>query len=170
VFRERIERLVLDAPVLAIGLQVDDWLPFEERSLGLFGDRQALDHGLLERLGNRLGEQRVSSLRCRADHRPEHAWQLCAPGDSVAGAPSSHHRVQPPWLLAQPRPLDDHAGRPLYGGELLLEQPPQRIEAGWWDGQDVTRDYFVARSPAGERLWVFKDRRGGGWYLHGLFM
>jgi protein ImuB len=171
VFRERIERLTLDAPVLAIELQVDDWLPLEERSQGLFGDRQTLDHGLLERLGNRLGEQRVHSLRCRADHRPEHAWQLCMPGDSGTQTHSSpHHRVQPPWLLARPRPLDHRAGRPLYGGVLCLEQPPQRIEAGWWDGNDVTRDYFVAHSPAGERLWVFRDRRGGGWYLHGLFM
>jgi protein ImuB len=76
---------------------------------------------------------------------------------------------QPPWLLASPRPLRDRDGVPQYGGALRLETLPERIEAGWWDGFDITRDYFVAHSPAGERLWVFHDRRGGGWYLHGLF-
>ena len=173
VFRERIERLELQAPVVAIRLRVDDWLTFEERSLAMFDAASRNDHALLERLGNRLGEQRVRSLRCRADHRPERAWQLCTPGDpgaDFAVAPASlHHRAQPPWLLAQPRPLTDEAGQPVYGGVLRLEQPPQRIEAGWWDGGDITRDYFVAHSVAGERLWVFQDRRSGSWYLHGLF-
>jgi protein ImuB len=77
---------------------------------------------------------------------------------------------QPPWLLPRPRPLRQRQGVPQYGGTLRLDGPPERIETGWWDGFDVARDYFVAHSPAGERLWVFRDRRGGGWYLHGLFL
>ncbi len=172
VFRERIERLQLPAPVIGIGLRVDDWQAFEERSLTLFEPRQAGDHSLLERLGNRLGEQRLRSLRCHADHRPERAWQFCEPGHVGGNAtlPLQQGLVQPPWLLAQPRPLAVAEGAPQYGGALQLEERPQRIEAGWWDGFDVTRDYFVARSAAGERLWVFRDRRGGGWYLHGLFV
>ena len=59
--------------------------------------------------------------------------------------------------------------RPDYGGRLEMEHLPERIETGWWDGFDVARDYFVARNPAGERLWVFRDRRSGNWYLHGFF-
>lgn len=172
VFRERIERLSLPAPVLALRLQVDDWQAFEERSLGLFGEGGHRDRALLERLSNRLGEQRVRSVRCRADHRPERAWRLCepdAPGDDADSAGAQGLRY-PPWLLPQPRPLERHGETPYYGGRLQLEGPPERIEAGWWDGFDITRDYFVARSPAGERLWVFRDRRGGGWYLHGLFI
>jgi len=171
VFRERIERLHLETAVVAIRLQVDDWLVLEARSQALFEARRPDDRALLERLSNRLGEQHVRSLRCRSDHRPERAWQLCAPGEPADAAPlSAHHGVQPPWLLVQPRPLVERGGQPVYGGALCLEQPPQRIEAGWWDGGDITRDYFVAHSPAGERLWVFRDRRGGGWYLHGLFV
>jgi protein ImuB len=113
-------------------------------------------------------------LRCQADHRPERAWRLCAPGgvDAPAGAGGGippQALAQPPWLLPQPRPLQAQGGVPQYGGALRLEGLPERIEAGWWDGFDVSRDYFVAHSPAGERLWVFRDRRGGGWYLHGLF-
>jgi protein ImuB len=126
---------------------------------------------LLERLSNRLGEQRVRGLRCIADHRPERAWQLCRPGetDDRRAGPGRAALSQPPWLLANPRPLRVCKGMPEYGGALHLEALPERIEAGWWDGFDITRDYFVAHSPAGERLWVFRDRRGGGWYLHGLF-
>jgi protein ImuB len=182
VFRERIECLQLPAPVVALGLQVDDWQAFEERSLDLLrglgpedGVRDGplrADRALLERLSNRLGEQRVRSLRCLADYRPERAWRLCAPGEpDDAGPASSHWGIsQPPWLLPQPRPLQQRQGTPQYGGALRLDGLPERIESGWWDGFDVARDYFVAYSPAGERLWVFRDRRGGGWYLHGLFL
>jgi protein ImuB len=181
VFRERIERVDLPAPVLGLVLQVDDWLTFAERDRGLFGD-DGPDHALLERLGNRLGDARVRGLRCQADHRPERAWRLCPPGEPpdalshtpVGPAPaapwaSSPAAGQPPWLLEQPRPLEVHDDRPRYGGDLRLEPLPQRIESGWWDGGDIARDYFVAHSPAGERLWVYRDRRSGGWYLHGLF-
>jgi len=172
VLRERIERLRLPAPVLTIGLQVDDWQAFEERSLGLFDGASRQDQTLLERLRNRLGEQRVRGLCCLADHRPERAWRLCEPGEADAeGVLAADQGLsQPPWLLPQPRPLQQRRGRPQYGGALRLESLPERIEAGWWDGFDITRDYFVAHSPAGERLWVFRDRRGGGWYLHGLFV
>jgi protein ImuB len=47
---------------------------------------------------------------------------------------------------------------------------PERIESGWWDGDDARRDYFVAEDPRGCRLWVFRERDGRRrWYLHGIF-
>jgi protein ImuB len=54
---------------------------------------------------------------------------------------------------------------------LVFEEGPECIESGWWDGRDVARDYYVARSGQGERLWVFRNRRdaGTGWFLHGWF-
>jgi protein ImuB len=61
------------------------------------------------------------------------------------------------------------AGRPVFQGELSLEDNPERIETGWWDGQDVRRDYYRAWNHRGMRLWVFKDCRESCWYLHGLF-
>lgn len=173
VFRERIERLTLPVPVIGISLRVDDWQAFAEHSPTLLDDASGpRDHSLLERLSNRLGELHVRGLRCLADHRPERAWAWCRPGDehSESTAPYGYGLSQPPWLLPQPHPLHDCDGVPDYGGALSLETMPERIEAGWWDDFDVTRDYFVAHSPAGERLWVFRDRRGGGWYLHGFFV
>jgi protein ImuB len=57
------------------------------------------------------------------------------------------------------------------GGKVSLTfvSGPERIESGWWDEQDVARDYYVARNGDGQRLWVFRDHRTRCWFLHGLF-
>jgi hypothetical protein len=56
---------------------------------------------------------------------------------------------------------------------FLLRDGPERIESGWWDGADVRRDYFVARTAADETVWIYRDHRygieDGEWFLHGLF-
>jgi hypothetical protein len=33
----------------------------------------------------------------------------------------------------------------------------------------VARDYFVARTGTGERLWIYRDLRSNRWFLHGFF-
>ena len=33
---------------------------------------------------------------------------------------------------------------------LILEQGPERIESGWWDGKGVARDYYIARQISGD--------------------
>ena len=77
---------------------------------------------------------------------------------------------RPLWLARSPTPLSRHGGVPhLDGAPLFLVDGPERIETGWWDGHDIARDYFVARAPHGEQLWVYRDRRDGEWYVHGLF-
>ena len=78
-------------------------------------------------------------------------------------------RYRPLWLLAAPRNLELRDGAPCYGGHLQLETPPERIESGWWEGNDVRRDYHVASNAKGERYWIFQDRRSRAWYLHGVF-
>ncbi len=39
--------------------------------------------------------------------------------------------------------------------------------------RDVRRDYFVAESPQGEIMWIYRDHRygidDGEWFLHGVF-
>jgi protein ImuB len=52
---------------------------------------------------------------------------------------------------------------------LILEEGPERIESGWWDGKGVARDYYVASRSHGAKLWVFQERRSKRWYLHGMF-
>jgi protein ImuB len=91
-------------------------------------------------------------------------------GETGSAAPT-----RPTWLLPTPLPLHEHRGRPVHGGDALqLLTRAERIEAGWFDGAPVARDYHVARG-ADERLrWVFCERRGASeaasrWFLHGLF-
>jgi protein ImuB len=83
------------------------------------------------------------------------------------------------WMLPQPRPLATEQGCPQYGGILKLTDGPERLETGWWDGDGISRDYFVAVNPKGACLWIYRNRgtgnRGTGrtekssWYLHGIF-
>jgi len=79
---------------------------------------------------------------------------------------------RPVWLLEVPLPLSAELQPAPHGG-LILEQGPERIESGWWDGKDVARDYYIARrvhgARQGARWWVFQERRTKSWYLHGVF-
>jgi len=69
-----------------------------------------------------------------------------------------------------PEALREIRGHPQRAGPLVLVAGPERIEAGWWDGGDVRRDYFIAIDAAGRCLWLFRDPRSPeGWFLHGLF-
>jgi hypothetical protein len=50
------------------------------------------------------------------------------------------------------------------------------IRAHWWDGNIVTRDYFVAQGEDNAYYWIFQERIGSRdaektarWFLHGLF-
>jgi protein ImuB len=53
---------------------------------------------------------------------------------------------------------------------LDLGQERERIDIGWWDDREVKRDYFVATTRRGERLWIYRELEGErGWFLHGLF-
>ena len=102
-----------------------------------------------------------------ADHRPERAWRWGAPGEAGVG----HGRSDRPlWLFAEPLPLQVRNRRPWWDGELDLGVERERIETGWWDGHEVARDYFVATTTRGERLWIYRDLNGRRrWFLHGLF-
>jgi protein ImuB len=122
---------------------------------------------LLDRLRARLGREAVRGIASVADHRPEHSWRWCDPGETGIGIP----RIDRPlWLLSQPQPLQTQSGRPWLDGPLDLGQERERIDTGWWDDQEVRRDYFVATTRHGERLWIYRELEGlQGWFLHGLF-
>ena len=77
---------------------------------------------------------------------------------------------RPSWLLQRPQRLITQDGNPGFQGALDLLAGPERIEAGWWDGEEVCRDYYVAANPRGETFWIYREHRGGqAWYMHGVF-
>jgi protein ImuB len=57
------------------------------------------------------------------------------------------------------------------GHDRIVERSwgPERIETGWWRGNDIRRDYYIVETDAGERLWVFRNLLDESWYLHGVF-
>jgi protein ImuB len=173
VLRERLARIVLPAPVETITLASEATAPLAGRNFGLLhGDEATPEVPLVDRLRARLGEDAVTLVTPRAEHRPERAWMF--PPDAIRPGALAFEAVvpqapRPLWLLVEPAPL----------GELFEAQPwvlrdgPERIESGWWDGVDVRRDYFVAETPRGETVWIYRDHRygidDGEWFLHGLF-
>lgn len=134
---------------------------------GAPGQREALED-LLDRLCSRLGRQAVSRIACRDEHLPELALHLghAAPGPLPEATGEAGPR--PFWLLPAPRPLALRGGRLYWQGPLQLLGAAERIEDGWWQ-TPVSRDYYLTRGSAGQYYWVFRDRLGGGWYLHGIF-
>jgi protein ImuB len=172
LLRERLAAVSLPAPVTGLVLDSDEIASLAPTSRALFPGAQA-DPGhaqaLLERLRARLGPEAVRGLRSVAEHRPELAWAYTRGAAPVPTVPLPP-RLRPPWLLAVPRPLAARDGRPCLDGPLALENGPERIESGWWDGHDVARDYFIARDASGACFWIFHElREPARWFLHGIF-
>jgi len=160
--RERLQAVVLPAPVSALSLEALEFTSASVVQADFFGsDAQQLQQlqQLLDRLQARLGDEQVRGLQPEADYRPEHAWRFVAPEQATA-ASGVRAPARPCTLLLQPRRIEPPA---------RLLSGPERIESGWWDGDDATRDYYVAGAEDGARLWVFHDLAEGGWYLQGLW-
>lgn len=195
---EQLERVTLPAPVLHLRMR-------SLQTQGLSGESASLLpedvrrgdnlHQLLERLSARLGAEQVRRVHLQADHRPEHMQRWVAATENaikfraadpyftrVRGQNDSKllgwQALHPTWLLATPQRLGVHQGCPHYQGPLTLLVGPQRLEAGWLEGDAALRDYYVARSAIAGLVWVYCERLGGqgavgqgqaSWYLHGLF-
>ena len=154
---------------------------------------------LFERIGARLGEQNVLQLFVEDDHRPELAMSARpyrergakgakgsrtrksrkgqeetganAPVQSAFDLPEVPLPTQPrpAWLLEKPLKLAMRGDRPVYRRPLKTLTRTERIESGWWDGEGVGRDYYVAADDQGRMFWLYRERIGGQWYLQGLF-
>jgi protein ImuB len=87
--------------------------------------------------------------------------------------------VRPLQLWPVPEPIQVLSvvpdGPPLrigWGGteyRVIRSWGPERIETGWWRGEDVRRDYYVTATDRGNRFWVFRRTEDGCWFLHGSF-
>jgi protein ImuB len=181
VLTQKLLTLELAAPVRDMELISGSLQPLPASSLDVFaglaragtGGGRASAPQLVERLRARLGEHAVYGVVSIPEHRPEAAWRrvhelsLTAAGRGAMTDPqiTAHAMPRPVWLLDAPQPLADG---------LVLEEGPERIESGWWDGKGVARDYYVAREACaghsyGAKLWVFQERQSKRWYLHGMF-
>ncbi len=180
IAREKLGRLTLAAPAVALELRADALLPYAPRAATWLPGavEQAIGRErLLERLAARLGRERVFGIALGDDHRPERDWvpdRAAAPRAcrDTARRPGEggHPPSRPLWLLHRPQRLVTHEGQPALQGALALRAGPERVEAGWWDGHEVHRDYYVAANPRGETFWIYREHRDPlAWYLHGVF-
>ena len=202
LLRERLAALQLPAPTLDLRLQASDIAHRAPPNTELFPTPGSESEGLtrlIERLQARLGPEQVQRLVRVQDHRPERAsalqtaeltgvaTQLSVATKRVAGKPARGRcepaqelqlsATCPVWLLHPPEPLTERQSRlVLHGQPLQLLSGPERIEAGWWDAALAERDYFIAQTPEGALVWIFRARLplsaaagDRGWFLQGRF-
>ncbi|MDB6009946.1 MAG: polymerase family protein [Gammaproteobacteria bacterium] len=160
LLREKLERTSWASPVTEVIVTAQEFLAPEVLQGDFFDDSQRQNAGwtaLVDKLRARLGEQAIRRLGLRDDHRPEHAW--CIQHDTSVTGTDEPFPERPLWLF-EPTPI----ARP-----TKLLGRPERIEAGWWSGEDSHRDYYLAISPEGARWWLYKEVGKDQWYLHGLW-
>lgn len=179
VVHARLERLALPQGCTALTLELTETQALDAPSHDLFvrhGESPEDAQQLLDRLQGRLGDTAVERFAVQADHRPE----LCAGathGSRFSSLSTSRQKQRDPWvapakmrpmfLLPQPTPIEQWPGFDWRKAKLSL---PERIESGWWDEVDVTRDYYRLDQPDGSRLWVFQNRQlPRDWFVQGIY-
>lgn len=86
-------------------------------------------------------------------------------------------------LLPEPLPIDVEAGAGADSGtphgaplryrsrsgwqRVIMASGPARISGGQWEEEPYAREYFRCSTERGELVWLFRDARRGGWFLHG---
>jgi len=175
----RIERIALPEPTIALALETDTLLPLRTElswlvpalpgEVGVSAGPTVPEFAIVECLRGRFGERRVYGISRVAEHRPELAWRHWVdrpehrvPADRYSAACIARER--PLWLLPAPQKVQDNGS-----GGSVADADPERIESGWWDGQEISRDYHVVAGATGEKLWLYQDRLTDEWYLHGIF-
>jgi len=199
VLRMRLEQTPLPGPVGRLTLTAAAApLENRQREL-FGGSRQEAArqlHLLIDRLSSRLGPQAVLRPERTADPLPERAVRYVpwveGPGPRPrkatpkTGFSAASHPQRPALPLVRPLVLET-APRPLAVLAIAPDGPPvsfrlgkevcqvarywgpERIEAGWWRGQSVRRDYYRVETPAGRRYWIFRRLTDGVWHLHGRY-
>ena len=176
LLQQQLDNIRLPEKVCALRLGVQEMVPLALQENRLFSPHVLAETGgchdpewesLLEQLQNRLGLEAIRYVDVVDDHRPEYAWCYQA---AFHGPVSGENMRRPGWLLHQPLALRLQNGIPCFRGPLRCLWGPERIQSGWWEQQEICRDYYVARDVDNRRLWIYRDLiRTARWYLHGFF-
>lgn len=166
LIRLRFEQQPLQAPVVSLVLLVKRFIGREATSAqDLLGENQNMIeawHTLISRLQARLGDDALHQLTLRPDHRPEQAWASAHVQRNQRKATTADNPLpcRPLWLMQKPQLLKNMPQAWFAG--------PERISGGWWDGQRVLRDYYIAQLASGQLAWVYRDAHKD-WHIHGWF-
>lgn len=192
-----IDAAVLSAPLTEPLTATQVPLPGEAvRAKGENAGELAL---LADRLGNRLGMDKVRRFEARQSFVPERAVvtvPLATKAKEGSAAQWPGHLTRPLRLLSAPELIQVVAEVPdgppyLFrwrrgNHRIARVEGPERIGPEWWraagPGSRQTRDYYRAEDQEGRRFWLFREGLyafGGApggrattpprWYLHGIF-
>ena len=144
---------------------------------------------LLDRLGNRLGFDRLVVLRARESHLPDAAMRAVPAVGATGAAAWPASRARPLRLLNRPERVETIAPLPdqeppgaflwrRVRRRLRAAEGPERIAPEWWRADPGwtggVRDYWRVEDEAGDRFWLFREAGGQRdaaprWFLHGVF-
>lgn len=197
LIRLRLEKLEFEQPPAQLRLVAAGYLGEAEqaRLLSAAHDRRWEDaQHALARLRAEFGPDAVLQVELKDAHLPEARFALSpleklarpggglrpsiaqktakqAPQGAICEVPGSVQRgpKNPPSLvrriLIEPAPLGPLVPRAFQ--DSLAAQRPYLISGGWWQPEEVEREYYYVETARGELLWVFYDRVRGGWFVHG---
>lgn len=149
---------------------------------------------LVDRLVNRLGENRVWRADPFESHVPERSVVRVAPLDPPPAARWDPDRPRPVRLFKRPEAItaiaklpDDPPMQFTWRGRahrVRRAEGPERIGQEWWragvgetdTGPGKIRDYYRVEDDAGGRFWIYRQGLFDGgeeeapkWWIHGLF-
>ncbi|WP_440905268.1 Y-family DNA polymerase [Catenovulum sp. SX2] len=154
------ESVIINAPVISIRVAAANLFAFEIDKQDMFAGAKGeiTPQALIAKLQAKLGEEQVTGIQLFDDHRPERASQYCKPFTQT-DITTDIGKFRPSILLTTPTPLTD---------KIDIRHGPERIVSGWWDNENIIRDYFIARNNSGQWLWVYRTPQNQ-WFVHGLF-
>lgn len=177
-----------------VTLEAEEVEPVSGRQVRLDSRSEAaVEEGLaplVDRLANRLGEDRVWKAVPVASHVPEQSARPAPALKAVMGEGWDLETPRPLRLFRQPEPLefvtaevpDEPPAQFRWRKRvhrILRAEGPERIGEEWWRGDiDKTsiafvRDYYRVEDQDGARFWVFREGLYGAgptrWWLHGVF-
>lgn len=188
---DRIETIDPGFGIEIMSLTATHAEPLIERQVisSLVEDPEADVSGLIDILGNRIGERRLYRLAPVASDVPERSVTRVAPMTPDNGETWPDHWPRPTRLLPHPERIETMALLPdhppvsfTWRGirrRVRRADGPERVFGEWWKRDAelaAVRDYFQVEDDAGERYWIFRSGDGEHgetgshqWFLHGIF-
>ena len=193
LIRAQLGEAELEHEILGLGLLVTESAEPEIEELDLFDYRdttaapESVDVAVA-RLRAAFGDHAAGTAELIDSYRPEAAYRMspysapCRTSKTrkkkrrparAAGLPpimngfsGALRLIDPPAPLPRGLRAVDHEGKSL---AVVASRGPTRIEAEWWSGDPLERDYYEVETTGGGRYWVFRHLGSGRYYLHGIF-
>ena len=174
-----IELFTLDAG------KVEDLSTMQEKlweSTGGLGDIELSE--LLDRIEGKVGANHIHRYMPDEHYWPERSFKLALSVNEKLQTPWKIDRPRPLQMLVNPQPIEVTAPIPdyppmnfRYKGKLhkiIKADGPERMEQEWWLQQGQHRDYYSVEDEEGKRYWLFRSghydaARSFQWFIHGFF-